>query len=143
MNEGDMEAAERSFKMYVRLAPDVANAHDSMGDFYAKQGDNEKRARVMRKPWNWILPSPHLKGKLTSWNRNQRFSRNENPDSSGVFYAVEPRPEQKSVRFQRAVFGQGCDGEVRLMRSLRIIRMAPDRSPKLSRANPRLKNAWW
>lgn len=41
MNEGDMEAAERSFKMYVRLAPEVANAHDSMGDFYAKQGDNE------------------------------------------------------------------------------------------------------
>jgi len=41
MREGDMDRAENSFKMYVRLAPDVANAHDSMGDFYAKKGDNE------------------------------------------------------------------------------------------------------
>ena len=41
MRQGDMEAAEKCFKMYVRLAPEVANAHDSMGDFYAKQGDNE------------------------------------------------------------------------------------------------------
>ena len=41
MREGDMESAEICFKRYVRLAPDVANAHDSMGDFYAKKGDNE------------------------------------------------------------------------------------------------------
>lgn len=42
MRQGDMEAAETSFSMYVRLAPDVANAHDSMGDFYAKKGDNDR-----------------------------------------------------------------------------------------------------
>lgn len=45
MGQGNMEEAERSFKMYVRLAPDAANAHDSMGDFYVEQGDNEN-ARV-------------------------------------------------------------------------------------------------
>ena len=35
--------------MYVRLAPEVANAHDSMGDFYVKQGDNEKARMCFEK----------------------------------------------------------------------------------------------
>lgn len=39
MNDGRMDDAEVCFKMYVRLAPDVANAHDSMGDFLAEKGD--------------------------------------------------------------------------------------------------------
>lgn len=41
MSEGRMDEAEDCFNMYVRLAPDVANAHDSMGDFLAEKGDNE------------------------------------------------------------------------------------------------------
>jgi len=49
MREGDMEAAEQSFKLYVRLAPDVANAHDSMGDFYVKQGDKESARACFEK----------------------------------------------------------------------------------------------
>ena len=49
MGEGDMEAAEQAFKMYVRLAPEVANAHDSMGDFYVKQGDKESARACFEK----------------------------------------------------------------------------------------------
>ena len=34
-----MEKALDCFNMYVRLAPDVANAYDSRGDYYVKMGD--------------------------------------------------------------------------------------------------------
>jgi tetratricopeptide (TPR) repeat protein len=39
MDENNMEKALDCFNMYVRLAPDVANAYDSRGDYYAKVGD--------------------------------------------------------------------------------------------------------
>ncbi len=34
-----MEKALDCFNMYVRLAPDVANAYDSRGDYYVEMGD--------------------------------------------------------------------------------------------------------
>ena len=39
MDKNDMEKALDCFNMYVRLAPDVANAYDSRGDYYVKMGD--------------------------------------------------------------------------------------------------------
>lgn len=36
MSKDNLEQAEKHFQMYVRLAPEVANAHDSMGDFLRK-----------------------------------------------------------------------------------------------------------
>ena len=39
MDENNMEKALDCFNMYVLLAPDVANAYDSRGDYYAKVGD--------------------------------------------------------------------------------------------------------
>ena len=35
---GDMAAAERAFREYIRLAPDEANPYDSFGEFYLGQG---------------------------------------------------------------------------------------------------------
>jgi tetratricopeptide (TPR) repeat protein len=39
MDADNMEKALDCFNMYVRLAPDVANAYDSRGDYYVKLGD--------------------------------------------------------------------------------------------------------
>ena len=39
MGQENMEKALDCFNMYVRLAPDVANAYDSRGDYYVKAGD--------------------------------------------------------------------------------------------------------
>jgi len=39
MDQEDMEKALDCFNMYVRLAPDVANAYDSRGDYYVEMGD--------------------------------------------------------------------------------------------------------
>ena len=36
MANDDLMQAEKHFRMYVRLSPEVANAHDSMGDFLRK-----------------------------------------------------------------------------------------------------------
>lgn len=36
MSKDNLDQAEKHFQMYVRLAPEVANAHDSMGDFLRK-----------------------------------------------------------------------------------------------------------
>ncbi len=42
----DLAAAEREFQTYIRLAPDLANAHDSYGDFLRSQGRLDEAARA-------------------------------------------------------------------------------------------------
>lgn len=42
MDLEDMEKAQLHFELFMRANPDVTNAYDSYGDFYAELGDNEK-----------------------------------------------------------------------------------------------------
>lgn len=42
MLSGNLEAAEKHFKMYLRVNPDTANAYDSMGDFLSASGKLEE-----------------------------------------------------------------------------------------------------
>ena len=42
MLSGNLEAAEKHFKMYLRVNPETANAYDSMGDFLSASGKLEE-----------------------------------------------------------------------------------------------------
>jgi tetratricopeptide (TPR) repeat protein len=44
MEKGNMDKAAEAFKNYMRLAPDEANAHDSMGDYLMKANRFEEAA---------------------------------------------------------------------------------------------------
>jgi len=49
MRQDKMEEAKTCFSMYLRLAGDVANAHDSMGDFYRAQGQKDEAIACYQK----------------------------------------------------------------------------------------------
>lgn len=48
-NDGDMEAAEKIFKLNMEEYPDAANPHDSYADYFIKKGDKEAAREHLEK----------------------------------------------------------------------------------------------
>ena len=51
MDLGDYERAKQHFEIYLRVNPDVPNAYDSYGDYYAEVGDSEKAKEMYMKAY--------------------------------------------------------------------------------------------
>ena len=107
---GDLPAAERAFREYIRMAPDEPNPYDSFGEFYLNQGRlDEAEAQY-----------------------EMALTRDSGFDNSRTMLA-RIGIERASLRFERAVARRDADAVAALYTPNAVL-LPPDGSPVAGRA---------